>query len=161
MSAGLSMERGMTVAQYMSMQAVRFRSKNDYERFQMLFKEAIKAASLIPGFISITWWTHPEDPELFLETSIWDNKDAPNGWHKDGFHKKLKEWGVQGPIIEDQVTNWSLEDAKILRVCPVCGSGIAREFDLRQEIENKRIGCECGFAFPYLDTTNRFTVYTG
>ena len=37
------------MAHYMSMQAVRFRSTNDYERFQMLFKEAIKAASMIPG----------------------------------------------------------------------------------------------------------------
>jgi heme-degrading monooxygenase HmoA len=146
---------------YMSMQAVRFRSPNDYERFQMLFKEAIRAASKIPGFISITWWAHPEDPELFLETSIWDSKEAPDGWHKDGFHKKLKEWGVRGPIMEDQVTNWSLEDSKILRVCPVCGLGISREFDLKEEIKNKKIACECGFAFPHLDTTNRFTVYTG
>ena len=83
------------------------------------------------------------------------------GWHKDGFHKKLKEWGVTGPIMEDQVSNWSLEDSKILRVCPVCGKGISREFDLKQEIENKRIPCECGFTFPYLDTTERLTIYTG
>lgn len=43
----------------LSMQAVPFRSPNDYQRFQMLFKEAIRLASKIPGFISITWWTHP------------------------------------------------------------------------------------------------------
>lgn len=149
------------MAYYQSVQAVRFRSSNDRERFYMLFKEAIKAASQVPGFISITWWTHPEDPDLFLETSIWDSKEAPDGWHKDGFHKKLKEWGVSGPIMEDQVTNWSHEDSKILRVCPVCGTGISREFDLKNEIGNKQIPCECGFNFPYLDTTNRFTVYTG
>jgi heme-degrading monooxygenase HmoA len=144
------------------MQAVRFRSPNDYERFQMLFKDAIRAASQIPGFVSITWWTHPEDSELFLETSIWDNEEAPNGWHRDGFHKKLKEWGVSGPIIEDQVTNWSLHDSKILRVCPVCGKGTARVFDMRDEIKNKQIPCEsCGFNFPRLDTTNKFTVYSG
>lgn len=146
---------------YLSMPAVRFRSPNDYERFQMLFRQAIQAAAKVPGFINITWWTHPEDSELFLETSIWDSKEAPDGWHKDGFHKKLKEWGVQGPIMEDQVTNWTLEDSKILRVCPVCGEGSSQEVDLKQEIKHKQTGCGCGFAFPYLDTTNRFTVYTG
>ena len=67
------------MAYYQSVQAVRFRSSNDRERFYMLFKEAIKAASQVPGFISITWWTHPEDPDLFLETSIWDSKEAPDG----------------------------------------------------------------------------------
>ena len=68
---------------------------------------------------------------------------------------------MSGPIMEDQVTNWSLEDSKILRVCPVCGKGISRMFDLKNEIENKKISCECGFNFPYLDTTEKLTIYTG
>ena len=29
------------------------------------------------------------------------------------------------------------------------------------EIENKKISCECGFNFPYLDTTEKLTIYTG
>lgn len=146
---------------YMSMQAVRFRSPDDYGRFLMLFREAIKAASKVPGFVNVNWWVHAADPELFLETSMWESKDATEGWHADGFHKHLKQWGSSGPIIEDTVTNWVSEESKILRVCPVCSKGISRPFEIRGELKDKAVPCECGFNFPYLTTTDKFAVFTG
>ncbi len=144
---------------YMSMQMVRFRSTNDYERFQMLWREAMKALMSIDGFVSVTWWVHPEDPTLFLETSIWEDLESTNNWHMDGLHKKLKEWGVDGPIMEDTVTNWTEENAKILRVCPLCRKGISRSFSLDRELADKAIPCDCRFAFPYLESTGMFAVY--
>jgi len=56
---------------YMSMQAVRFRSPDDYERFKMLFANVKDHLSKIDGFINLTWWVHPEDATWFNEISIW------------------------------------------------------------------------------------------
>ena len=39
---------------YMSMQSVRFRSPNDYERFKMLFANVAKHLEKIDGFIHLT-----------------------------------------------------------------------------------------------------------
>ena len=41
---------------YMSMQSVRFRSPNDYERFKMLFRNVGEHLRKLDGFIHLTWW---------------------------------------------------------------------------------------------------------
>lgn len=62
--------------------------------------------------------------------------------------------GLSGPIIEDIVTNWTLEESKLMRLCPVCGHGTRESFDLKDEMAVKKAECpNCGFPFPYLDST--------
>lgn len=147
---------------YMSMQSVRFRSPNDYERFKMLFAQVGRYLTQLEGFVSLTWWVHPEDPTWFNEISIWTSKEATEQWHQNGFHKNLKQWGLSGPIIEDVVTNWVCVESKIMRKCPVCGKGARWDFDLKEELKNKAIACECGFIFPYLERTpSNFALLTG
>jgi heme-degrading monooxygenase HmoA len=145
---------------YMSMQSVRFRSGSDYERFKMLWGEVHKHLKSVPGFVSLTWWVHPDDPELFNEISVWEDKASTESWHMNGFHKKLKEWGFSGTIIEDMVVNWESVGSHILRKCPLCGTPKRQPFELREEIKTKQVPCECGFEFPYLASTeSNFAFY--
>lgn len=142
------------MAYYMSMQSVRFRSPNDYERFKMLFKNVQQHLRKLDGFIHLTWWEHPDDPAWFNEVSIWTSKEATNAWHTNGYHQYLKQWGLSGPIIEDIVTNWECVESKIMRLCPVCGEGLRENFDLRDEVTTKTIPCsKCGFVYPCLENT--------
>lgn len=140
---------------YMSMQSVRFRSSNDYERFKMLFRNVQGHLKKLDGFIHLTWWEHPDDPSWFNEVSIWSSKDATEQWHNNGYHQYLKKWGLSGPIIEDIVTNWECVESKIMRLCPVCHEGVREEFDLKDEVATKAAPCgKCGFEFPRLDDTD-------
>lgn len=149
------------MAYYMSMQAVRFHSPNDVERFKVLLKEALKRVKEIEGFVNVNFWVHLDDPQLFLETSIWESQEAAERWDRNPFHQRLKEWGYGGPIMEDTVTNWMSAEVKISRRCPLCGTLSERPFELKEELKDKAIPCECGFAFPYLGTTDRFAVFSG
>ncbi len=146
---------------YMSMQSVRFRSPNDYERFKMLFRNVGEHLRKLDGFIHLTWWEHPDDPSWFNEVSIWTSKEATMQWHTNGYHKYLKVWGLSGPIIEDIVTNWECVESKIMRLCPVCKEGVRENFDLREERGAKATPCrKCGFQFPQLeDTDSGFAVF--
>ena len=140
----------MEMAYYMSMQSVRFRSGADYERFKALWKTVDQHLKTVPGFISLTWWVHPDDPELFNEISIWESKESTEAWHMNGYHKKLKEGGFSGTIVEDMVANWESVGAHMLRKCPLCGTPMRKPFELRDEIAVKTTPCECGYTFPYL-----------
>ena len=117
------------MAYYMSMQTIRFRSPNDYEQFKMLLSNVDEHLKKLDGFVHLTWWAHPEDPNWFNEISIWTSKEATDAWHANGYHKYLKQWGVSGPAIENMVTNWECVESKIMRVCPVCGQARGESFD--------------------------------
>ena len=149
------------MAYYMSMQAVRFRSPNDLELFKVLLKDALKRVKEIEGFVNVNYWAHLDDPQLFLETSIWESKAAAERWDKNPFHQRLKEWGYGGPIMEDTITNWMSAEVRISRRCPLCGKSSGRPFELKEELKDKSTPCECGFAFPYLGTTDNFAVFAG
>ena len=146
---------------YMSMQSVRFRSPNDYERFKMLFANVAEHLNELDGFIHLTWWEHPDDPNWFNEVSIWRDKAATAQWHNNGYHKYLKKWGLSGPIIEDIVTNWECVESKIMRLCPACQHGTREDFDLKDEQGTKAESCpQCGFKYPQLTTTrSNFAVF--
>lgn len=149
------------MAYYMSMQAVRFRSPNDLELFKVLLKDALKRVKEVEGFVNVNYWVHLDDPQLFLETSIWESKVAAERWDQSPFHQRLKEWGHTGSIMEDTITNWMSEQAKISRRCPLCGKQSRRPFELKEELKEKSTLCECGFSFPYLGTTDNFAVFAG
>ena len=147
--------QGMAMSYYLSMQMVRFRSESDYERFRMLFKDVQHHLRKLSGFVHLTWWQHPDDPSWFNEISIWADKKATLEWHDNGYHKWLKKWGLSGPIIEDIVTNWTLEESKIMRLCPACNTGVREPFEMRAEVSARQTACkECGFRFPFLETTD-------
>jgi heme-degrading monooxygenase HmoA len=149
------------MAYYMSMQSVRFRSPNDYDRFKMLFRNVGRHLKQLEGFVHLTWWQHPDDPTWFNEISIWTSKQATEQWHNNGYHKYLKSWGLSGPIIEDIVTNWECLESKIMRLCPVCRAGARETFDLKEESRAKARCCaQCGFEFPQIaDTASSFAVF--
>ena len=142
------------MAYYMSMQTVRFRSANDYEQFKMFLANVAEHLRKIEGFVHFTWWVHPNDPTWFNEISIWTSKEATEEWHQNGYHKYLKKWGGSGVGIENVITNWECVEAKIMRLCPLCGHGSAEHFDLKDETAVRKAPCpECGFKFPRLAST--------
>jgi heme-degrading monooxygenase HmoA len=149
------------VAYAVSIQRVRFRTPHDYELFKVHLAQTPAYLKKIPGFLHWTWWVHPEDPLQFIETHFWESEDAMMAWYKDGFHKYLREWGVKGSIVEDIVTNGVLDDAKLLRVCPLCGEASATPYDLKDEQELIKAPCgNCGFAFDVLpESPAGFTIY--
>jgi heme-degrading monooxygenase HmoA len=148
---------------YMSMQRVRFRSSSDYEVFKKLFAEVKDHLKKIEGFVHLSWWEHPDDPEWFNEVSVWTSKEATVAWHGNGYHKFLKKWGMSGPIMEDIVTNWIHDETKAMRVCPACGHGAVESYELSEERKILSEKCEnCGFGFPYLgDTASAFLIQNG
>ena len=50
------------MAIYQSMQRVRFRTSGDYEQFKLVFAGVRHHLKTLPGFLHLTWWTHPDDP---------------------------------------------------------------------------------------------------
>jgi len=50
------------MAIYQSMQRVRFSSTDDYEKFKIVFGDVRHHLKSLPGFLHLTWWTHPQDP---------------------------------------------------------------------------------------------------
>lgn len=142
------------MAYYMSMQTVRFRSLNDYEQFRMLFSNVGEHLKKIDGFVHLTWWAHPEDPNWFNEISIWTSKEATQEWHDNGYHKYLKKWGLTGVAIENVITNWECVESKIMRLCPVCNHGYGGAFELKDQAATLETACpQCGFRFPRLQNT--------
>ena len=108
-------------AYYLSMQRVRFRSADDYAQFSLLFSNVREHLKQLPGFIHLSWWVHPDDPTWFNEVSFWTSKEAIDAWHNVGYHKAAKKWAAEsGAIIEDVITNFSLESTRLLRICPCC-----------------------------------------
>jgi len=120
----------------------------------MLLANVDKHLREIEGFIHFSWWVHPNDPGWFNEISIWTSKEATEEWHANGYHKYLKQWGMSGVGIENMITNWECVESKLMRICPVCGTPTAKEFELKDEVSVRKVACsECGFDFPRLGST--------
>ena len=54
---------------YQSMQRVRFSSTDDYEKFKIVFADVRHHLKSLPGFLHLTWWTHPQDPTWHNEVA--------------------------------------------------------------------------------------------
>jgi heme-degrading monooxygenase HmoA len=66
----------MIMAIYQSMQRVRFRTSSDYEQFKLVFAGVRHHLKALPGFLHLTWWTHPDDPTWHNEVSFWTSFEA-------------------------------------------------------------------------------------
>ena len=69
------------MAIYQSMQRVRFRTASDYEQFKLVFAGVRHHLKSLPGFLHLTWWTHPDDPTWHNEVSFWTSFEALKDWH--------------------------------------------------------------------------------
>ena len=142
------------MAIYLSMQRVRFSSVDAYSKFQLVFGNVRHHLMTKPGFLHLTWWTHPDDPGWFNEVSFWASKEALNDWHMDTYHKHAKEWAANGAIMEDIITNFELVGTRLLRICPTCGTLQDNPFELAHEQKVLAQPCPtCGFVFPVLAET--------
>jgi heme-degrading monooxygenase HmoA len=79
------------MAIYQSMQRVRFSSTDDYEKFKIVFADVRHHLKSLPGFLHLTWWTHPQDPTWHNEVSFWTSYEALNDWHMNTYHKHAKD----------------------------------------------------------------------
>jgi heme-degrading monooxygenase HmoA len=146
------------MAIYLSMQRVRFSSPDDYEKFRLVFGNVRHHLMSKPGFLHLTWWTHPDDPNWYNEISMWASKEAVDDWHMDTYHKHAKEWAGGGAIMEDIITNFELVGTRLLRICPTCGEFQDKPYELTQEQAVLHERCpKCGFVFPVLGETEMST----
>jgi heme-degrading monooxygenase HmoA len=142
------------MAVYLSMQRVRFSSTDAHNKFQLVFGNVRHHLMGKPGFLHLTWWTHPDDPGWFNEISFWASKEALNDWHMDIYHKHAKEWAANGAIMEDIITNFELVGTRLLRICPTCGTLQDKAYELAYEQRVLAEPCpQCGFVFPVLGET--------
>jgi heme-degrading monooxygenase HmoA len=150
------------MAIYQSMQRVRFRSAGDYEQFKLIFAGVRHHLKTLPGFLHLTWWTHPDDPTWHNEVSFWTSFDALKDWHMNTYHKHAKQWAVRsGAIMEDIITNFELKSTRLIRVCPCCGHAQDKPYELDQEQHALAQPCsQCGFHFPRMpETPDSFAVF--
>jgi len=146
------------MAIYLSMQRVRFSSPDAYEKFRLVFGNVRHHLMSKPGFLHLTWWTHPDDPNWYNEISMWASKEAVDDWHMDTYHQHAKEWAGGGAIMEDIITNFELVGTRLLRICPTCGHFQDKAYALTQEQAVLHESCpNCGFVFPVLDETEMST----
>ena len=85
--------------------------------------------------------------------------DALKEWHLNTYHKHAKEWAVRsGAITEDIITNFTFVNARLIRVCPTCGTASDTPYEVNQEQEvlNKPCG-QCGYHFPVMKNTDNST----
>jgi len=147
---------------YQSMQRVRFSSPDNYEKFKVVFADVRHHLKGIPGFLHLTWWTHPDDPGWHNEISFWSSFETLKAWHLHPYHRKAKEWAVRsGAIMEDIITNFELKSTRLIRVCPTCGNTTDSPYELKQEQAVLAAGCGvCGFHFPVMpETPDSFAVF--
>jgi|SRR5580700_1128504 len=113
----------------------------------------------LPGFLHLTWWTHPQDPTWHNEVSFWTSYEALNDWHTNTYHKHAKEWAVRsGAIMEDIITNFEFKRARLIRVCPTCANIQDKPFDLHIEQAVLAEPCpKCGYHFPMMPETREST----
>jgi heme-degrading monooxygenase HmoA len=152
----------MVMAIYQSMQRVRFRTTGDYEQFKLVFGGVRHHLKELPGFLHLTWWTHPDDPTWHNEISLWTSFEALKDWHMNTYHKHAKQWAVRtGAIMEDIIVNFELKSTRLIRVCPCCGNIEDKAYDLHQEQARLAEPCpQCGFRFPVMpETPNSFAVF--
>jgi len=147
---------------YLSMQRVRFSSPDGYEKFKVLFADVRHHLKQMPGFLHLTWWTHPDDPQWHNEVSFWRSVESLRDWHMNAYHKHSKAWAVRsGAIMEDIITNFELKSTRLIRVCPTCGTATDNTYPLEQEQAVLAVPCgTCGFHFPVMsETPSSFAVF--
>jgi len=147
------------MAIYQSMQRVHFASPDDYKKFQIVFKDVRLHLKKLPGFLHLTWWVHPDDPNWHNEVSFWTSFQALKDWHMNVYHKHAKEWAVRtGAIMQDIITNFELKNARLIRVCPACAhiQDIAYELHREQEVLSETCP-KCSFIFPVMAETGSST----
>jgi len=147
------------MAIYQSMQRVRFSSPDGYAKFKLLFAEVGTQLKTLPGFLHLTWWVHPQDPNWHNEISLWTSLEALKAWHMNDYHKQAKAWAVRsGAIMEDIITNFELKNTRLIRVCPCCALIQDLAYDLHQEQQVLAHPCpKCGFHFPVMPDTSDST----
>jgi heme-degrading monooxygenase HmoA len=147
------------MAIYQSMQRVRFKSPDDYQKFLTVFADTRNHLMTLKGFLHLTWWVHPDDPTWFNEISIWTSFDALKEWHLNVYHKHAKEWAVRsGAITEDIITNFSFVNARLIRVCPTCADISDTPYEINEEQAVLRQPCrKCGYNFPVMKNTDNST----
>jgi heme-degrading monooxygenase HmoA len=143
------------MAIYQSMQRVRFSSADDYQKFQIVFADVRHHLKTLPGFLHLTWWTHPQDPTWHNEVSFWTSFETLKDWHMNTYHKHAKEWAVRsGAIMEDIITNFEFKNARLIRVCPTCALIQDKPYELHQEQTVLAEPCpKCGYHFPMMPET--------
>jgi heme-degrading monooxygenase HmoA len=150
------------MAVYQSMQRVRFSSEDGYKKFQMVFADVRHKLKKLPGFLHLTWWVHPDDPNWYNEVSFWTSFEALKDWHMDTYHKHAKEWAVRtGAIMEDIIVNFEYKNARLIRVCPACAHISDKAYDVSMEQAVLAEPCsQCGFNFPVMpETANSTAVF--
>ena len=140
---------------YQSMQRVRFSSLDDYRKFMVIFADTRNHLKTLPGFLHLTWWVHPQDPNWYNEISLWTSFEALKDWHMNVYHKHAKAWAVKsGAIMENIITNFELTSTRLIRICPCCGKTTDKAYPLNQEQEVLAQRCpKCGFHFPTMPET--------
>ena len=140
------------MAIYLSMQMVRFSSTDGFEKFKTVFSDVRNHLKTLPGFMHLTWWVHPDDPAWYNEVSFWASREALTDWHMNIYHKNAKEWAARsGAIMEDIITNFELASTRLLRICPCCGKGQDKPFNLKQAQKVLHEPCPaCDFHFPVM-----------
>ncbi|HRN87153.1 hypothetical protein [Hyphomicrobium sp.] len=75
------------------------------------------------------------------------------------YHKHAKEWAVRsGAIMEDIITNFEFQNARLIRVCPNCAHIQDKPYELNKEQEVLSQPCpKCEFTFPVMPETNNST----
>ncbi|MDD2877500.1 MAG: antibiotic biosynthesis monooxygenase [Acidiphilium sp.] len=140
------------MAIYQSMQRVRFSSPDGYEKFKVVFADVRNHLKKMPGFLHLTWWIHPNDPQWHNEISFWSSRESLKDWHMNDYHKHAKAWAVRsGAIMEDIITNFELMSTRLLRICPTCGNAQDLPYDLAHEQQALAVPCPlCNFHFPVM-----------
>jgi len=123
-----------------------------FEKFKTVFSDVRNHLKTLPGFMHLTWWVHPDDPAWYNEVSFWASKEALTDWHMNIYHKNAKEWAARsGAITEDIITNFELTSTGLPRICPCCGKGQDKPFNLKQA---QKVLHEpwpaCDFHFPVM-----------
>ena len=144
---------------YQSMQRVRFKSPDDYLKFQAVFADCHHHLMKLAGFLHLTWWVHPDDRSWYNEVSFWTSYEALKDWHLNVYHKHAKAWAVRsGAITEDIITNFEFKNARLIRVCPTCADISDTPYALNEEQAVLAQPCRvCGFHFPTTPNNNRST----
>jgi heme-degrading monooxygenase HmoA len=133
------------------MQRVRFSITERLREIQNRFCGCAVPLKSLPGFLHLTWWTHPQDPTWHNEVSFWTSYEALNDWHMNTYHKHAKEWAVRsGAIMEDIITNFEFKRARLIRVCLTCANIQDKPFDLHIEQAVLAEPCpKCEYHFPH------------
>lgn len=148
----VSKDQAMT---YLSMQRIRFSSQHGRESFEMRMADVRYHVTKIPGFISLSWWSHRHEPLWANQVSMWRDRAAVEAWMADSYHKAIIKWVIgSGAVIENAFTNFTLERTRLVRICPACGTASDTPYDPARERETMRAPCGgCGYHFPMTENT--------